>query len=88
MIAINISERLGINFHLHQIFIRRRLVELIAETQCDGRKCDVAIQIIAIDGDDCGVVQIAPPKERRVVAREEHERDDGEAPESSAEGRI
>lgn len=75
--------RLSAKIRSRQKLIHRRLIELVAEAERDGRKCDVAIQIIAIDGDDSRMIQVASPEQRSVVAREEDERDNGEAPKSA-----
>lgn len=64
----------------HQKFFHGRFVESVPVTQSDGRKRDVAIQIVAVDGNDCWIVQVTSPEERRVVARQDHERDHGETP--------
>lgn len=79
--------RLSAEIRSRQKLLHRRLVEFVAEAERDGRKRDVAIQVIAIDGDDGRMVQVAPPEQRSVVAREEDERDNGEAPESAGKSR-
>lgn len=72
----------------HQEFFRCRFIELVAETKRDGRESDVAIQIISVDGDNCRIIQVASPEDCRVEAREEHERDDCEAPKSAENSNV
>lgn len=69
--------------NLHQKFLRCWFIEAVAEAERDGRESDVAIQVLSIDCDDCGVVQVATPEDCRVGNRENYKRDDCGAPESS-----
>jgi hypothetical protein len=66
---------------LHQKLFRRCLVELVTQTERDGRERDVAIQIFAVNRHHSRVVQVSRPENRSVDARKDDEHHYDAAPE-------